>query len=409
MEPPPFSAASGYTKRRVLILDDDPTTLLILSHNLQAYGTEVIACREIEAALAILDHRRVDVVVTDLCVSPLGGLDGTRLVRHVATHFPETDLFVISSHVTEDVRRLVTAIGVAGVFEKPVDPKMLTMQVLRGHRGAADTFVRAAGEGVIYDVEALDDFLATNTLFAVLQPIVRVQGGDPAPPVFGLESLARAPRESILKDPELLFGYASRKERLYETDMICVQAALSEAARLDRGFKLFINVQPRSLTHPDFAPRVYRRVEQAGFAPSDVVFELTEQETILNRRAFGTTLSELRRRGYRVALDDYGLGLSNLQFILDFRPDFVKISGHFCKGLSSDPSRRAIVQSTSEMLRRLSIPAIMECVETAQELAVVRELGVEYAQGYHFSRPVRAQELLERGLCSSAASPVPRS
>jgi len=381
--------------RRVLILDDDSTTLLILSHSLQAQGLEIIACREIEAAEAILDHSRLDVVITDLCLSPLGGLDGTRLVRHVSTHFPEIDLFVMSSHVTEEIRRLMIAFGATAVLEKPIDPKILAMQVVRGQRGTADP----SHQGVVHDVEALDDFLAANPIFAVLQPIHSLTDGGS---VHGLESLARAPHESLLRNPELLFGYASRKERLYETDMICIRAALLEAVRLGRGPLLFVNVQPRSLTKTDFADRVSRMVQEAGLKPADIVFELTEQETILNPRAFHAMLGEIRRRGFRVALDDYGIGLSNLKFVMDHRPEYVKISGHFCRGIAHDAAKREIVRSTGEMLRRLGIPGIMECVETEEELRIVRDLGIEFGQGYHFSRPLRAEELVERGIVSAS-------
>jgi EAL domain-containing protein (putative c-di-GMP-specific phosphodiesterase class I)/ActR/RegA family two-component response regulator len=386
-----MGGAGEYPLRRVLILDDDSTTLLILSHTLQAQGLEVIACREIEAAEAILDHSRMDVVITDLCLSPMGGLDGTRLVRHVSTHFPEIDLFVMSSHVTEEVRRLMIAFGATAVLEKPVDPKILAMQVVRGQRGTA----AAPPQGVVYDVENLDDFLEANPIFAVLQPIVSMEEGRA---IHGVESLARAPRESLLRNPELLFGYASRKERLYETDMICMRAALLEGIHLGAGPLLFINIQPRSLTKPDFADRVSHMVQESGFKPADIVFELTEQETILNPRAFHATLAVIRRRGFRVALDDYGIGLSNLRFLMDHTPEYVKISGHFCRGIAEDRAKREIVRSTGEMLRRLGIPGIMECVETAEELRVVRELGIEYGQGYHFSRPLRAQELIERGV-----------
>ncbi|HXX93380.1 MAG TPA: EAL domain-containing response regulator, partial [Planctomycetota bacterium] len=321
--------SGDYPLRRVLILDDDSTTLLILSNTLQAQGLEVIACREIEAAEAILDHSRMDVVITDLCLSPMGGLDGTRLVRHVSTHYPEIDLFVMSSHVTEEVHRLMVAFGATAVLEKPVDPKILAMQVVRGQRGPSIS----APQGVVYDVETLDDFLQGNPIFAVLQPIHSLGEGMA---VHGVESLARAPRESLLRNPELLFGYASRKERLYETDMICVRAALLEAVHLGPGPSLFINIQPRSLTKPDFADRVSRMVQEAGFKPTDIVFELTEQETILNPRAFHATLEVIRRRGFRVALDDYGIGLSNLRFLMDHGPEYVKISGHFCRNIGQD-------------------------------------------------------------------------
>jgi EAL domain-containing protein (putative c-di-GMP-specific phosphodiesterase class I) len=374
--------------RKVLLLDDDPTTLLLLSRHLQDRGFEVIACREIEAAEALLDHSRIDAVVTDLCLSPLGGLDGTRLVRHVCTHFPETEIFVMSSHASDEIRRLMLAFGAAAVLEKPVDPLMLVRQLLRG---TADT----GQPGVVHSMETLDDFLATNPIFAVLQPIVSLQDGGPLTPLHGVEALARAPRESLLRNPELLFGYASRKERLFETDMLCVKAALDEAARFDRSSRLFLNIQPRSMTRPGFSDGVERMVRAAGLRPSQVVFELTEQETILNPRAFAATLAEIRKRGFAVAMDDYGMGHSNLRFLLDFHPDYVKLSGYFCRGIAQDPVRREIVRSTRRLLGRLGIPSVMECVETGDELRVVRDLGVEYAQGYHFARPARAAELLE--------------
>jgi EAL domain-containing protein (putative c-di-GMP-specific phosphodiesterase class I) len=83
---------------------------------------------------------------------------------------------------------------------------------------------------------------------------------------------------------------------------------------------------------------------------------------------------------------------------MEHRPEYVKISGHFCRGIAQDALKREILRSTGEMLRRLGIPAIMECVETEEELRIVRELGIEYGQGYHFSRPLRAEELVERGI-----------
>jgi EAL domain-containing protein (putative c-di-GMP-specific phosphodiesterase class I) len=387
--------------RRVVLLDDDPTTLLLVSHQLQGHGLDVIACREIEAAEAILDHTGVDAVVTDLCLSPLGGLDGVRLARHVATHYPEVELIVVSGHVTEEVRGALVSLGAKAVLEKPVDPKLLAMQLLRGTGLAA-----GAPEGSIDDIENLDDFLLANPIYAVLQPIVGLQDGAIPFEVHGVESLARTPGGSLLRNPELLFGYASRKERLFETDMMCVRAALAEAGGLANSCKLFINIQPRSLSRRGFTEKVGGLVREAGYTPDRIVFELTEQETILNPRAFAATLSEVRREGFRVAMDDYGMGHSNLRFLLDFRPDYVKLSGYFCRGIARDPYRQEIVRSTARMLKDLGTPAIMEGVETAEELAVVRDLGVEYGQGYHFARPQRAKELFRTELLKGGAPSI---
>lgn len=378
-------------RRRVLLLDDDPTTLWLLSEHLKGYGLDVVTCRELEAAEAVVEHVRPDAVVTDLCLSELGGLDGTRLVRHVAACFPQTRLFVLSAHVTPEVRRLVGSLG-AEVFDKPVDPKRLALRLLEGVPRGGGTSV-----GRVETLEPLDEFLAAGEVRSVLQPIVELARGSPPFPILGFEALARGPEESILRNPEILFDYALRKERLYETDLLCLRSALSEARRLGGRYLLFLNVQPRSLTHPGFLDQAVRRVKEAGFEPEGIVLELTEQGTILNPPAFAEALVGVRRRGFRIAMDDYGLGHSNQHFLLEFKPDYVKLAGYFCRGIDRDAARQEVVRSTARMLQKLHIPAVMECLETREEWDMVRRLGVRYGQGYHFSRPLPVDELRSAG------------
>ena len=93
-------------RRRVLILDDDPSTLTTLTDYLRAPGLELVACSEIEAAECLMDRDRFDVLITDLEVSDLGGLEGIRLIRHVTTHFPNTKVIVFSGKIDDSVRDL---------------------------------------------------------------------------------------------------------------------------------------------------------------------------------------------------------------------------------------------------------------------------------------------------------------
>ena len=392
----------GAFSRRVLLLDDDPVALKVLAARLQALGMEVFACRELEAAEAILDHIPMDAVVTDLCTSPLGGLDGTHLLRHMATHFPETDLIAVSSHSSEAVRRLTLEIGANSFYEKPADPGILAERLMRGVSIPVEQV-----PGVIHDVEALDDFLAAKPIHSVLQPIVSLQDGRRAHPVHGLECLARGPRHSMMRNPEILFEYASRKERLYETDLLCIAAGLSEASRMPRGPRIFLNVQPRSMTNSEFTRAVGRLVESSGFAPGDIVFELVEQQTILNPRAFASTVAQVRRHGFKVALDDFGVGFCNLNLLLDLHPDYVKLPRYFARGVGEDFDKQEVVHAVRTLVALLGMPVIMEGIETVEELEKVRHLGVEYGQGYFFSRPQRAEDLLKSPAFRSPAPAAP--
>jgi EAL domain-containing protein (putative c-di-GMP-specific phosphodiesterase class I) len=380
---------------RVLILDDESIVVDTLAAYLRLPGLELTTCREIEAAEALLRCFRFDVVITDLSVSQLGGLDGMRLVRFVTANFPDTAVYVLSGYVDQAVRELCSVIGVTAVLEKSEGLSRLRGYLLE-HRAVLLPAGRVPeGEGEVQKVELLEEFMAANPIRAVLQPVVKLGEGAPRFEVFGVESLARGPERSVLGSPAVFLAYAAQKELLFEADMICVRATLAEVSDLGNTMTTFLNVQPRSLTNPEFAARLCDAVRAAGMAEGDIVLELTEQQTIVNPSAFASTLQRLRERGFQIALDDFGEGSSNLNLFQDLHPDFLKISGTFCRGLAHDPFKQIIVQSTAEMAARAGTATVMEAVETAEDAEMLRLLGIDYAQGYFFLKPLPGRELAQ--------------
>jgi EAL domain-containing protein (putative c-di-GMP-specific phosphodiesterase class I) len=376
-----------------LILDDESMVVDTLAVWLRMPGVHLTTCLEIEAAEALLSTFRFDVVVTDLSVSELGGLEGMRLIRFVTTHFPDTTVYVLSGYVDESVRSLCSVLGVTAVLEKPEGLSQLRTLLLE-HRTSQANGSLITGDGEVQQVERLEEFLQADTIRSVLQPVIKLKDGGGAPyEVFGAEGLARGTTGSVLGNPSFLLAYAARKELLFEADMICIRAALHEVSLLGHPLATFLNVQPRSLTNPDFTTKLCTAVAAVGLAEKSIILELTEQQTIVNPRAFATTLQKLRDRGFRIALDDFGEGSSNLNLFQDLRPDYLKISGTFCRNLAHDPFKQIIVQSTAEMAARAGTATIMEAVETAEEAEVLRHLGIDYAQGYFFLKPLPGREL----------------
>ena len=378
----------------------------MLAACLRRPGIHLTTCLEIEAALALLSSYRFDVVVTDLSVSQLGGLEGMRLIRFVTTNFPDTAVYVLSGYVDENVRSLCSMLGVTAVLEKPEGLSQLRTMLIEHRDNLASTEPVGPGDtGEVQQVELLEEFLDRKTIRAVLQPIVTVRDGAAPFEVFGVEGLARGPASSVLGSPSFLLAYAARKELLFEADMICIRAALAEVVQLSSAVTTFLNVQPRSLTNPDFTTRLCDEVHQSGLEERTIVLELTEQQTIVNPRAFASTLQRLRDCGFRIALDDFGEGSSNLNLFQDLRPDFLKISGTFCRGLAQDSFKQIIVQSTAEMAARAGTATIMEAVETSDDAQVLRLLGIDYAQGYFFLKPLPGRDLaqaLQVGLLHAA-------
>src|SRR5262245_31660712 len=195
----------------------------MLAACLRRPGIHLTTCLEIEAALALLSSYRFDVVVTDLSVSQLGGLEGMRLIRFVTTNFPGTGVYVLSGYVDENVRSLCSLLGVTAVLEKPEGLSQLRSLLLERRDATEPGLEDAPDDGSeVQQVELLEEFLATNPIRAVLQPIVTILDGSSAPfEVFGVEGLARGPANSVLGSPAFLLSYAARKELLFEADMIC--------------------------------------------------------------------------------------------------------------------------------------------------------------------------------------------
>jgi len=359
---------------------------------LSAPGIHLTTCREIEAAEALLSCLRFDVVITDLSVSELGGLEGIRLIRFVTTHFPDTAVYVLSGYVTEAARELCKVLGVTAVLEKPGGLTELRRLLLE-HQAAAGAGPDSEEPGQVQQVELLEEFLAANTIRSVLQPVVKLRPGGAPFEVFGVEGLARGPATSVLGNPLIFLGYAAHKELLFKADMICIQAALAEVRQLGSVVNTFLNVQPRSMTNPDFTEHLAEVVRASGLSEGNIILELTEQQTIVNPRAFAATLQRLRERGFRIALDDYGEGSSNLNLFQDLRPDYLKISGTFCRNLARDPFKQILVQSTAEMAARTGTATIMEAVESEEEAEILTLLGIDYGQGFFFLEPLPGQDL----------------
>jgi EAL domain-containing protein (putative c-di-GMP-specific phosphodiesterase class I) len=374
----PFMETSS---KRILLVASDPVSAKRVAQTLRADGVDIVTCEEVEAAEALLSQSRVDVLVTDLFFGGQTGLEGLRLIHHVATHYPETTVIGVVDELDEEVQLLANRAGALFLLERPKESIEFMLPEALNARGD------------VQHLGKLEEFLKEEVIEALLQPIVSLQTGE----TLGAESLARGPKNLPLWNPEILFAYAAKKERLFETDLFCMRAALKEAGNLSDVGKLFINVRPRSLIHVDFADTMRAMCDEAAIAPSAIVLELTEQQTILNLKAFSQTLTELRQLGFGVALDDFGAGFANLQLVADLQPDYIKVSGIFCRNLEHDDIKQTIVGATTQMAKRLKIPTILEHVETEQECLQARLLGIDFAQGYYFCRPQTAEQLQTQG------------
>ena len=117
------------------------------------------------------------------------------------------------------------------------------------------------------------------------------------------------------------------------------------------------------------------------------MFEITERDTVKNIAVLERLVGELKQDGFKLAIDDFGSGFSSFQYLRRFPVDYVKIEGDFIVNILDNDRDRAFVQTIRQLANDLDIQVIAEHVEDAEVLAVLKEIGIEYAQGYYIGRP----------------------
>ena len=134
-----------------------------------------------------------------------------------------------------------------------------------------------------------------------------------------------------------------------------------------------------------------RAFDEIPLPPEKICFEITETAAISNFTATMRFIRTLRERGCRFSLDDFGAGLSCFKYLINFPVDYVKIDGSFIRDIIHDPVSRAIVKSITEIGHIMNIKIVAEYVENETTLKMLREMGVDYYQGFLLSRAGRSR------------------
>jgi diguanylate cyclase (GGDEF)-like protein/PAS domain S-box-containing protein len=165
--------------------------------------------------------------------------------------------------------------------------------------------------------------------------------------------------------------------------------ALAEAQRreVSRPVLFALNISGQALGEEGFLAFVVEQLEESGVDPRRICFEITETAAIGKLDAAIHFMTLLKAKGCRFILDDFGSGLSSFSYLRDLPVDFLKIDGEFVQNMLDDRVKRAMVESINQIGHVLGIQTIAEWVENRQTLEALKELGVDYAQGYWLARP----------------------
>lgn len=229
----------------------------------------------------------------------------------------------------------------------------------------------------------LQRILFERTLTSVYEPIVRLQDRS----VIGYEALSRGPVGSGLETPMALFSVAERHNLDYELDALCRQQALRNSRGLQPGHKLFLNILPTSIHHPDFgSAQIRETLTGLGLAPRDLVLEISERQSIANFHIFRDAIDRFSKLGFTIALDDVGTGYSSLEATMELSPEFLKIDMSLIRGIDADPNKQELLRGLQNLARRMNATIIAEGIESQAELETVCGLGIDCGQGFLLGR-----------------------
>lgn len=244
----------------------------------------------------------------------------------------------------------------------------------------------------------IHDGIAGNWFEAYFQPIVNLEGGA----IVGFEALMRMrhPVKGVLS-PAAIIEVAEENGSVGTIGNLILESAVANLARVQQEFGL-----PEAYVAVNFSPlqfecslptRLAALLGQYGLRPNRLVIEITEAVLMHDNPEVRNVLNEIQQFGCRIALDDFGTGYSSLSYMSRFPVDIVKIDQSFIRSIEeqTDVGRknRMLVEGISAISHKMNCKVIAEGVETAEQQAVLTKMGVDFAQGYLFSRPLPVDAL----------------
>lgn len=193
--------------------------------------------------------------------------------------------------------------------------------------------------------------------------------------------------------PGAFIPAAERYSLMPELDRWVVRHAFAYIARQGRSGsqgalgKCFINLSGATLSDDGFAGYVREQLRAQAVPPESICFEITETAAIANLSSALEFIGEVKGLGCRVALDDFGAGLSSFSYLKTLRADYLKIDGSFIRDMLEDPMDAAIVEAINSVGHVAGLKTIAEFVETEEIRVALAKIGVDYAQGYGISLP----------------------
>ena len=161
-----------------------------------------------------------------------------------------------------------------------------------------------------------------------------------------------------------------------------------------RHYTMAVNLSPRQFRDKELMDFIQKSLGDANIKPDNLEFEITEGVLMIGKSYIDAALHELHKLGVKLSMDDFGTGYSSLSYLRKYSFDVLKIDRSFVSGITLKKSDFDLVKATIAMAHSLGLLVVAEGVEIQEQLTLLDELGCDLAQGYYFSKPILAKELI---------------
>ncbi len=371
-------------KGRVLLVDDESAVVRTYARALRRAGFVVESAEEGAAATALLEAGDFDAVISDI---GMPGVDGVAMLRAARDRDPDLPVMLMTGTPELETAIRAVELGALRYLVKPVDAELLThavadavrlRRVAHMQRQAVELYRRAAGDATARATLEERFERALGRLEMVYQPIVSWSQRAP----IAYEALLRS-HEPTLDRPDRLLDAAEQLGRLHQLGQAIRAEVAASVDAAPEGALLFVNLHSSDLDDE----QLFWPGAPLARAAGRVVLEMTERASLAGIGDVRARVLELRRLGYRIAVDDLGAGYAGLTSFAQLQPDVVKLDMSLVRGVELEPTKRKLIRSICQVCQELDITLVTEGVETANERDALLELGCDVFQGYLFARP----------------------
>lgn len=369
---------------RVLLVDDDDAFRAAYARLIHGLGHEVETAASGPQALSLMDGRGFDLVVSDIGMPEMDGVEFLRRVRQKDADVP---LILVTGAPTFDTAVRSIEHGVFRYFTKPVDRATFGEAIRRAlslHRLArlkrealeATGFATGATDRAAL-LRAFDD--ALPRIWMAFQPIVSVRERR----AVAYEALMR-PGDASFPGPAEILAAAERLGCLPRLGHVLRRLVAAAGVATPGDALLFVNVHPSDLDDED----LYDPGAPLSGLAARVVLEITERASVEHVPDLDRRIERLRGLGFRLAVDDLGAGYAGLTTLTRLAPEFVKLDAALIDGVHASAQKQSIVRAIVPLCRdELAMQVIAEGVERDADRTTLESLGCDLLQGFLFARP----------------------